>query len=174
MTHSGRVLAAGLVTAGLVGLLVGDVVAGQISPAVGKRLRGRLIVSDAPLATGGQKVKAALKTINAAHKTTLTPSKKDGGVNYYAFHWTAFMRKKPRVSSLSLEFYKKEGKKKFASGMSANKGLQGVNPSLTILRGHTEISEDDGVTTGKTYKIKLVATIGSRDHLLAQTVVTFK
>jgi len=173
MSNPRKVFVGGAVVAGLAAMLAGSVTAGMIAPSVEKKLRGQLVLTDAVLSTGGLKHKAALNAIKAANKKELKAVKKEGGVSYYAFHWTGFLRKKPRTNSLSLEFYKKEGKK-FASGMSASKGLTGVNPGITILRGHTEITEDDGVTTGKTYKIKLVATIGNKDHLLASTVVTFK
>ena len=173
MANSRKVMVGGLVAAGVAAMLVGSINAGMIAPSVGRKFKGRLIVTATALSTAGQNNATAKKTIQTANLTELKPTRKEDGVSYYAFHWTAFMRKKPRTTTLSLEFYKKQGKK-FVKGMSASKGLTGIDPGITILRGHTEISEDDGVTTGKTYKIKLVATIGNTDHILASTVITFK
>lgn len=173
MAKSSKLVGLGFLAIGLSALLASQATAGGLNKKVQRSFRGRLIITTSPLAPSGRTVRDTVKAIKKAHQSAIAPARKDGGVAYYAFNWTAFMRKKPRVGSLSLEFYKKEGKK-VSSGMSASKGLTGVNPNVTILSGRTQISEDDGVTAGKTYKVKLVATIGGRDHVLASTVLSFK
>jgi|GEM_PF-3160496 len=173
MARSHKLLSVGVFAIGLSALLVSWAAADGLTRRVQHKFRGRLIVTTSALSVTGRTQSEAVKAIKAAHQKAIAPARKDGGVAYYSFYWTAFMRRKPRATSLSLEFYKKEGGK-VSSGMSANKGLTGISPNVTILRGQTQISEDDGVTAGKTYKVKLVATIGGRDHTLASTFLTFK
>ena len=85
-------------------------------------------------------------------------------VTYWHFHYTAFLTK-TGATQLKMEFYTSD--KKFV----ANMGLDGVDPKTPVLSGEISINEDDGLSKGKPYIIKLVT---DRDVVVASTPLVMK
>jgi hypothetical protein len=64
-----------------------------------------------------------------------------------------------------MEFWSPEKK------LAANKRINGIDPKIPALSGDISIDEDEGLTKGKTYVIKLVT---DKDVVVAQTPLVMK
>ena len=77
----------------------------------------------------------------------------------WIFVYNAFL-KTTGATSLKLEFYD-------GSNYSADKSLTGVDPKMTVLQGDIEITEDDNITKGKTYTLKLTGKVRGKEVTFA-------
>lgn len=120
--------------------------------------KGKILVSNAPLEMQGDDK----TTIAAFKKQALTEVKGAPGgddVMTWVFVYTAFLNK-TGATALKLEFYD-------GSNYSADKSLTGVDPKMTVLQGDIDITEDDNITKGKTYTLKLTGTVKGKEVVFA-------
>jgi hypothetical protein len=120
--------------------------------------KGKILVTNAPLEMQGDDK----TTISAFKKASLTEVKGQiGGDDVFTwnFVYTAFL-KTTGASALKLEFYD-------GSNYSADKSLTGVDPKMTVLEGDIDITEDDNITKGKTYTLKLTGKLRGKEVVFA-------
>ncbi len=134
----------------------------DMSPKVIKAFKGQVLVSNEALADGADD-KATIAAYKKQKLTSVKGAPNADDVVTWSFHYTAFLKKKG-LSSLAFEFY--DGKK-----FVADRRLEGVDSSLTVLEGDLTLSEDDGPAKGKKYTLKLVGEQGGKDVILATTTL---
>lgn len=137
---------------------------------VSKAFKGQIIISDDALPA--MDPDAPKDTIRAYKKLKLATIEGNvvDGVATWQFHFTAFMKKKPKTGSLSIEFYTTDKEKLFV----ADKRLTGADPNVQILASHITISEDENLNRGRTYDMRLIAKVGKKNVVLASTRVSTK
>lgn len=140
----------------------GGAASADVSKAVLSAFHGELVVTKGELPEGKDD-KDTVAKIRTSRLKELDGEDHDG-VQYWHFHYTAFLSK-GGSSLLKMEFYTPD--KKFV----ADNRLEGVDPKSTVLTGDISINEDEGLTKGKTYTIKLV---GDKDAVVATTTLTMK
>lgn len=140
-TH--RVMSAAVLAAAL---MFGGTASADMSKKVIGAFRGQLVVSKAEIPEG-KNDKETIAKIKAAKLAALTGEAQED-VQYWNFHYTAFL-KKTGATKMKLEFY--NGKQ-----LAADKTLDGIDPKSGVLIGDIAINEDEGLAKGKTYTIKLV------------------
>lgn len=128
--------------------VIGGVASADMTRGVIAAFKGQLVVSKAELPEG-KNDKDTISKIKAAKLTALTGTVQED-VTYWTFHYTAFLSKTGN-STLKMEFYK-DGKQ-----FVADKTLDGVDPKSAVLSGDIQINEDEGLSKGKAYVVKLVA-----------------
>ncbi|MGE0550436.1 MAG: hypothetical protein AB7O24_29330 [Kofleriaceae bacterium] len=124
--------------------------------------KGQLVVSKGELPEG-KNDKDTIAKIKGERLKEVTGQKNEDVTSWY-FHYTAFLNR-PGAAKLKMEFYV-DGKK-----YVADKRLDGIDPKLTVLTGDISISEDEGLTSGKGYVIKLV---NEKDQVVATTPLLMK
>jgi hypothetical protein len=130
----------------------------DMSKKVIAAFKGKILVTDSPLEMVGDDK----TTIAAFKKSALTEVKGAPGaddVMTWVFVYNAFLNK-TGATNMKLEFY--DGK-----NYSADKSLTGVDPKLTVLQGDIEITEDDNITKGKTYTLKLTGMVKGKELTFA-------
>ena len=148
----------------VVALVAGGIASADISSRnVIAAFRGQLVISKAELSEG----KTDKETIAKIKTEKLSELKGEiaDDVTRWTFYYTAFLTK-TGSSSLKMEFYKDGGKQ-----LSADKRLDGIDPKSGVLTGQITIDEDEGLSRGKTYAIKLIA---SGDVVVAQATLVMK
>lgn len=135
----------------------------DMSKKVIAAFKGKIIVSNAPLESQGDD-KATIAKIKKDTLTTVVGAPGGDDVHAWTFVYTAFMAKASGVTTLTLEFY--DGTK-----YVADQKLTGVDPKMTVLEGEVSITEDDGLTKGKKYTLKLVK---GENTVLASTTIEMK
>jgi hypothetical protein len=140
----------------------GGIASADISRNVIAAFHGELVITKGELPEGKTE-KDTIAKIKTERLKELTGEAKDDVV-YWHFHYTAFLSK-PGSSLMKMEFYDKD--KKFV----ADNRLDGVDPKSTVLSGDISINEDEGLSKGKTYSIKLVT---EKDVLVASTSLVMK
>ena len=149
----------------LVALLVvgvGDARA-DLSKKVIAAFTGKIVVSGGRL-EAAENDKATIAKFKKGNVTVLKGEQNAEDAWEWAFSYTAFM-KSSGSSTLKLEFY--DGTK-----YVADKTLTGVDPKMKVLEGDISISEDDGLTKGHKYTLKLTGTVRGRDVTFAQSLAT--
>lgn len=131
-----------------VAILAGGVASAEISQPVIAAFRGQIIVTKGELPEGKSE-KETITKIKAAKLTELQ-GQTNGDVKMWTFNYAAFLNK-TGSSSLKLEFWR-EGKQ-----YAADKNLSGVDPKSGVLTGEISIDEDENISPGKSYVLKLVA-----------------
>ena len=144
-----------------VAVLAGGIASADISKTVIAAFRGQIIVTKGELPEG-KTDKETITKIKAA-KVTSIQNVVNGDVKQWSFNYAAFLNKSG-ATSVKLEFWK-DGKT-----YAADKSLTGVNPKSEMLTGEITIDEDENISPGKSYTLKLVA--GST--LLATTTLLMK
>jgi hypothetical protein len=144
---SHRLLSVAIAVAGALGCV--GVASADVSKAVITAFKGELVITKGDLPEGKTE-KETIAKIKAERLKELTGDAKDDVV-YWHFHYTAFLTK-AGASQLKMEFYTNDKDKKFV----ADNHLEGVDPKSTVLSGDISISEDEGLSKGKSYIIKLV------------------
>lgn len=142
----------------------GGIASADMSRNVIAAFRGELVVSKGELPEGKTE-KDTIAKIKTERLKELTGEAKDDVV-YWHFHYTAFLSK-PGSSLLKMEFYTNDKDKKFV----ADNRLDGVDPKSTVLSGDISINEDEGLSKGKAYIIKLVT---DKDVVVASTPLVMK
>jgi hypothetical protein len=145
MTTARKIISIAVVLAALV---IGGTANAEMSRGVIAAFKGQLVISKTDLPEG-KNDKDTISKIKAAKVTELTGEAQED-VTYWNFHYTAFLSK-AGSTTLKLEFYK-DGKQ-----FVADKTLDGVDPKSSVLSGEISINEDEGLTKGKAYVVKLVA-----------------
>lgn len=146
-------------------LLIGLVAPAQadVSKKVIASFKGKMLVSEAPLEAAGDD-KATIAAWKSKNVATLKGHQNGNDVQEWTFNYTAFLSK-TGSSSLKLEFY--DGAK-----YSADRTLTGVDPKDPVLEGDITIDEDEGLTKGKKYTLKLVATVKGKETVVSTATVT--
>jgi hypothetical protein len=157
---SRRLMSAAVVLAAAVGW--GGVAAADLSRNVIAAFRGELVITKGELPEGKTE-KDTIAKIKAERLKEVTGEARDD-VMYWHFHYTAFLTK-TGATQLKMEFYTPDKK------LVANVGLDGVDPKSPVLSGEIPINEDDGLSKGKPYTIKLVT---EKDVVVASTPVVMK
>ena len=145
-----------------VAVLAGGVASADMSKNVIAAFRGQLVVTKGDLPEGKSE-KETISKIKAAKLSELQ-GQVNGDVKQWTFNYAAFLTK-TGATSLKLEFWR-EGKQ-----YSADKSLSGVDPKSSLLTGEITIDEDENISPGKSYTLKLVA--GS-DSVVASTTLVMK
>jgi hypothetical protein len=155
------VLAALMVTA-LV-LVAAGPAAADVSEAVQKKLKGKMYLAAEPISLDGDGDAEVVKNLEKHARPTIKHHAESDGVASWRIAFVAFMNKKPGVSQVSLDFYTDDAKKAYV----ANKRLTGISPDIALLASEIDISEDDGLTRGRSYVVKLTATVKGKDVVLS-------
>lgn len=141
----------------------------DVSKKVQAALKGQIFFSAEPLPQQADDDAATVKAIKKASVSSLGHSMVEG-VPAWRFHFMAFMSKTPGVDMVSLDFYTDDKAKLFV----ANKRLAGIDPKLMMLESEVTISEDDGLSAGKSYVVKLSAQHKGKEFVLATAKVKTK
>jgi hypothetical protein len=136
------------------------VFAEDVSRAVISAFRGQFVVTKDDLPEG-KNDKDTISKIKAARLKTVEGTAK-GDVTGWNFHYTAFLTK-GGATHLKLEFL--NGDK-----LSADQGLDGVDPKSMVLTGDISIDEDEGLSKGKTYTVQVM----NGSSIVAKTTLTMK
>ncbi len=142
----------------------GGVATADVSKAVITAFRGEIVITKGDLPEGKTE-KDTVTRIKTERLKELTGEDRDDVV-YWHFHYTAFLTK-PGSPQLKMEFYTNDKDKKFV----ADNRLDGVDPKTTVLSGDISINEDEGLSKGKSYVIKLV---NDKDVVVASTQLVMK
>ena len=151
--------AVALAAAGVSGVASADVSRNVISA-----FKGELVITKGDLPEG-KSDKDTVAKIKAERLKELTGEAKDD-VQYWHFHYTAFLSK-GGSTQLKMEFFTNDKDKKFV----ADNRLDGVDPKTLVLSGDISINEDEGLSKGKAYIIKLVT---DKDVVVASTPLVMK
>ena len=142
-------------------LALGSLVAhAGISIAVYKAFKGSILISKVQLPHKYDDDQTTIKAFQKAQLKKLGHEKLDG-LATWSFHYLAFMKRNSPVSQLSFDFY--VGKNYVASKRIS------VDTSTKILSGLITMTEDDNLSAGKQYQVKLVAESKGREIVLAET-----
>lgn len=144
-------------------VVASGVASADMSRNVITSFRGQLVISKNELSEG-KNDKDTIAKIKSEKLSELVGEKSSDDVTAWHFHYTAFLNK-TGASSLKMEFYR-DGKV-----YSADKRLDGVDPKSAVLTGEISIDENENITKGKSYVIKLV---DSKDAVVSTTQLTFK
>lgn len=140
----------------------GGVASADVSKGVIAAFRGQLVVSKGELPEG-KTDKDTIAKIKAAKLTELE-GQTSSDVKVWTFHYAAFLNK-AGASALKLEFWR-DGKQ-----YAADKSLSGVDPKSAVLTGEISIDEDENISPGKSYTLKLVA---GTNTVVATTTLVMK
>jgi hypothetical protein len=148
-------------------LLIAFVAGGIASADISSRnviatFKGQLVISKAELSEGKNEKDTIAKI--KAEKLTELKGEVHNDVQQWNFYYTAFITKAGN-SSLKMEFWR-DGKQ-----YAADKRLDGIDPKSAVLTGSITIDEDEGLSKGKSYLIKLV---GPGDSVVASTTLMMK
>ena len=157
-------LSAAVVVAAALGW--GGIATADMSRNVITAFKGELVITKSELPEG-KTDKDTIAKIKTERLKELTGEEK-GDVMYWHFHYTAFLTK-PGATQLTMEFWVNDGSKE--KKLAANVRLEGVDPKLTVMSSDISINEDDGLSKGKPYLIKLVT---DKDVAVASTPLLMK
>jgi hypothetical protein len=135
----------------------------DMSKKVIATFKGQILVTESPLQMSGTD-KATIAEFKKARLKEIKGEKNSEDAHAWHFVYNAFLSK-TGSTDLKLEFY--DGGK-----YVADQRLTDVDPKDPVLQGDISITEDDGLTKGKTYTIKLVAVKGSKETVISTTPLT--
>lgn len=135
----------------------------DLSKKVIAAFKGKILVTTGPLEPA-ENDKATIAAFKKAALTEVKGAQNANDIQEWTFSYTAFLAK-GGASSLKLEFYNETG------GYAADQTLTDVDPKMTVLQGDITINEDDGLTKGKKYTLKLAGEVKGKDVVFAQTTV---
>jgi hypothetical protein len=159
---SRRLIPAALLLAAAVGW--GGVASADMSAGVITAFKGELVITKGDLPEGKNE-KETIAKIKAERLKEITGEPREDVVSWH-FHYTAFLTK-AGASQLKMEFYTTDKDKKFV----ADNRLDGVDPKSPVLIGDITISEDEGLSKGKSYLVKLVT---DKNVVVASTPLMMK
>ena len=137
----------------------------DLSKKVIAAFKGQIVVTSDPLPTGeGKDDKATIAEIKQLRLSSVGGRTNAESVTAWQFRYTAFLSKLG-ATSLKFEFY--SGNK-----YVADKRLEGVDPKDPVVEGEIVIDENEGPAKGKPYTVKLVASKGKKDTVVATTTLT--
>jgi hypothetical protein len=149
-------------------LVAGGTARADVSESVQKKFRGQILVSAEPLPETAADDAEQVRALKKAAITVVAHG--PGEPTVWRFHFMAFMTKKPGATQVALDFYTDDKKKDFV----AQERLAGIDPALTLLHSQVELSEDDGLTAGRSYVVKLTAEVKGKEVVLATTKLRTK
>ena len=155
---SRRLMSAAVLT---VAVVAAATAAADPSKNVITAFKGQLVISKDELPEGKNDADT-IKKIKAASLKELTGEAK-GEITLWQFHYSAFL-KQTGSSKLKMEFM--NGKQ-----LAADKQLDSVDPTSSLLLGDITIDEDEGLAKGKTYTVQLV---NAKDQVVSSTTLTMK
>jgi hypothetical protein len=141
-----------------------QVASAEMSRGVIAAFRGQLVVSKDELPEG-KNDKETISKIKAAQLKDVVGEPR-GDVTGWHFHYTAFV-KNGGATSLKMLFYTDDKDHRYV----ADQRLDSVDPKSAVLSGDITIDEDEGLTKGKSYVIKLET---DKDVVVAEAHVTMK
>lgn len=151
--------------AGLAAGLAGAATAtADVSPKVIAAYRGQVVITKddlPPTASVADVKKLRLKELEG------TANSED--VVAWRFHYTAFLNR-TGASSLKLEFYVDDKDQRYV----ADQRLDGIDGRSPVLSGDISITEDEGLSKGKAYILKLTADVKGKDVVVASTPIVMK
>lgn len=159
--------ARGVMIAAMLVAATQSVAGAEVGKGVSKKLSGHVVVSDRPLPQDLGDPAAAVTEYKKLDTHTLK-GQKSGSVVAWSFYFTAFMKRKPKTSSLALDFYTTSGKRRYVT----SERFVGVDPQLAILAGHVDVSEDEGLKRGTKYRVVLTGQVRGHEVILAKTELT--
>lgn len=139
----------------------GGVAAADMSRNVLAAFKGELVITKGDLPEG-KTDKETIAKIKAERLKEVTGEAKTDVTGWF-FHYTAFLSK-TGATELTMEFW---NDKKLA----ANKRINGINPKDPVVSSDISIDEDEGLTKGKAYTVKLVT---EKNVVVAQTPLVMK
>ncbi|HUQ01576.1 MAG TPA: hypothetical protein VM261_03735 [Kofleriaceae bacterium] len=131
----------------------------DLSKKVIAAFKGKILVTSGAIGMGPND-KDTIAHFKKAALTRVAGEQNGNDVQEWTFNYTAFLKNAAGVKSLKLEFYR-------GDTYAADQTLTEVDPKLTVVEGDVTINEDDGLTKGKTYTLKLVGTVKGKDVVLA-------
>jgi len=140
----------------------GAIASADMSRNVITAFHGDLVITKGDLPEGKTDKETIAKIKGERLKELSGEAKSD--ITAWRFHYTAFLTK-VGATQLKMEFYTND--KKFV----ADNRLDGVDPKSTVLSGDISINEDEGLSKGKTYTIKLVT---DKNAVVASTTLVMK
>jgi hypothetical protein len=140
----------------------GGVAAADMSRNVIAAFKGDLVITKGELPEAKTDKDTIAKIKSERLKEVTGEAKND--VTAWLFHYTAFLSK-TGATELTLEFWNPDKK------LAANKRINGINPKDPVLSGEISIDEDEGLTKGKAYTVKLVT---ESNAVVAQTPLVMK
>jgi hypothetical protein len=149
-----------LVVALALGLVTIGSAAAEPSAAVQKKLKGKMYLAEESFVLDGDDDAEVIKNIQKQSKASLA-HRAEGENAIWHVAFVAFLGKKPGVTQVSVDFY--DGKNTYV----ANKRMSGVSADIPVLASEFDISEDDGLTRGKPYTVKLSASVKGKDVVFA-------
>jgi hypothetical protein len=161
-TRCPRLMSAAVLVVAAVGS--GGIASADMSRNVIAAFKGELIITKGELPEGKTEKDTIAKIKTERIKELTGEARED--VVYWHFHYTAFLTK-PGSTLLKMEFYTNDKDKKFV----ADNRLDGVDPKTTVLSGDISINEDEGLSKGKSYIIKLV---NDKDVVVSSTPLVLK
>ena len=160
--NSRRSMSAAIVVAAAVGW--GGVAAADVSRNVIAAFKGELVVTKGELPEG-KNDKETIARIKTERLKELTGEARNEVTGWF-FHYTAFLSR-TGATGLTLEFWNTDKDKRLA----ANKRINGIDPKTPALSGDISIDEDEGLTKGHAYLVKLVT---EKNVVVAQTPLVMK
>lgn len=142
--------------------LLAGVVHADVSKKVQKTFAGDILITDTALPEASDSPDETIALYKKSAVKVLKHQQGSDDVASWSFYYTAFMKKPPGVSEMSLDFYAPGGK------YVANKRLMGISPKIPVLTGFLSITEDDGLTRGKEYSIRLVGQRRGKEVIFAK------
>ena len=142
----------------------GGTASADMSKNVVAAFKGELVITKGELPEG-KNDKETIAKIKGERLKELTGEAKNDVTGWY-FHYTAFLSK-TGATQLKMEFYTNDKDKKFV----ADKRIDGIEPKTPVLSGDISIDEDEGLTKGTTYQVKLVT---EKNAAVAQTQLVMK
>jgi hypothetical protein len=141
----------------------------DVSKKVQAALKGQIFFSADGLPQQAEDDATTIKAIKKAGAATLGHAMVEG-VPTWRFHFMAFMSQKPAADQVSLDFYVDDKTHAFV----AQKRLAGIDANLMMLETEVAISEDDGLSAGKSYVVKLATSRKGKEVVLATAKVKTK
>lgn len=142
----------------------GGAASADVSRNVIAAFKGELVITKGDLPEG-KNDKDTIARIKSERLKELTGEARNDVIGWH-FHYTAFLSR-TGATRLKMEFYTNDKDKKFV----ADNRLDGVDPKTPVLSGDISIDEDEGLSKGKPYLIKLVT---DKDVVVASTPLVMK
>lgn len=138
----------------------------DIPEQVPKKLAGEIVITSRPLSEIHLNSANPMAAIEKVRVSELAHQEKDE-LATWSFHFTAFLKKAPGMTMLSMDFYTDDKARLYV----ANKRF-GIKPDMQAVSGEITITEDDGLIPGRRYLVKLTGKRKGREVVLAQTKLT--
>ena len=151
----------------LLALAVSTSARADITKKVQSKFKGQIIITEEPLPEVGD-AKQGIAVVKKLNQSSVKGDEIEG-VMSWTFYYTAFLKKPPKTSDLTLDFHTADKENLYV----ANNRLQ-VNGNINIIEGRITITEDDGPSRNRTYNLILRAKKGAKEIEVAKTKINLK